>query len=32
MKETLTVKKLTDDELVTVDSKGKEETLNRKKK
>jgi uncharacterized protein (TIGR03066 family) len=30
-KETLTVKKLTDDELVTVDSKNKEETLKRKK-
>jgi uncharacterized protein (TIGR03066 family) len=30
-KETLTVKKLTDDELVTTDSKGKEETLKRKK-
>ena len=29
-KETLTVKKLTDAELVTVDSKGKEETLKRK--
>ena len=30
-KETLTIKKLTDDELVTTDSKGKEETLKRKK-
>jgi uncharacterized protein (TIGR03066 family) len=30
-KETLTVKKLTDEELVTTDSKGKEETLKRKK-
>jgi uncharacterized protein (TIGR03066 family) len=30
-KETLTVKKLTDEELVTTDSKGKDETLKRKK-
>lgn len=30
-KETLTIKKLTDDELVTTDSKGKDETLKRKK-
>jgi uncharacterized protein (TIGR03066 family) len=30
-KETLTVKKLTDEELVTTDSKGKEETLKKKK-
>lgn len=30
-KETLTVKKLTDDELMTTDSKGKDETLKRKK-
>ena len=30
-KETLTIKKLTDDELVTTDSKGKEETLKKKK-
>ncbi len=31
IKEKLTIKKLTDDELVTEDSKGKEEKLNRKK-
>ena len=30
-KETLTVKKLTDDELITADGKGKEETLKKKK-
>jgi uncharacterized protein (TIGR03066 family) len=30
-KETLTVKKLTDEELITTDSKGKEETLKKKK-
>jgi len=30
-KETLTVKKLTDEELVTTDSKGKDESLKRKK-
>ena len=30
-KETLTIKKLTDEELVTTDSKGKDETLKRKK-
>jgi uncharacterized protein (TIGR03066 family) len=30
-KETLTVKKLTDEELITTDSKGKDETLKRKK-
>jgi uncharacterized protein (TIGR03066 family) len=32
MKETLTIKKLTDDELVTTDSKGKDETLKKAKK
>jgi len=31
MRETLTVKKLTDEELVTTDSKGKDETLKKKK-
>lgn len=31
-KETLTVKKLTDDELITTDSKGKDESLKKKKK
>ena len=31
MKETLTVKKLTDEELVTTDSKGKEEAFKKKK-
>jgi uncharacterized protein (TIGR03066 family) len=32
MKETLTIKKLTDDELITTDSKGKDETLKKAKK